>query len=231
MSISKVGNPYPHRYKNKRERTMTEEEFLHYLENAKVLEEKRLQQRERGEFPFDFRVQVVSVSGLLAMLYYTGLRITEIVGDKPHKYYLKDGTEKWTKPFHGIRNTDLSIQLNFLKVDVREVRKRGKREEPIWIPLNKPGVDSIIEAWRNTKEMFKRVFPITKWLAWRLISTVTEGKLYPHYFRLNRATEFANKPETSLLELKQWFAWARMETASFYMGKAGRTTKKMAERL
>lgn len=41
---------------------------------------------------------------------------------------------------------DLSIKDNFLKVNVKEVRKHGKREEPSWIPLSKSGVDFIVEA-------------------------------------------------------------------------------------
>lgn len=228
--LGRVGNPYEHRYKNKREEVLTQKEFEHYYYRAVMLEKARLEQKERAKYPYDFRIQIVSISGLLAMLYYTGLRITEIVGDKPHKYRLKDGTEKWTKELHGLRSSDLSIMFNKLKVDVKEVRKHGKREEPIWIPLDRLGVDSIVAVWKET-ELRKRIFPITKWLGWRLIADVTEGTLYPHFFRLNRATEFANNPETSILELKKWFAWARLSTASFYMGRAGRTTKKMAERL
>ncbi len=229
-----VGNPYVGkggRYKDKVETVLTEVEYEHYLKNAKQLETKRLDQKENPSYPFDYRVQVFSISGLLAMLYYTGLRITEIVGDVPHKYFLKDGTEKWTKDFHGLRKMDLSIKDDLLKVDVKEARKHGKREEPLWIPLDKLGVDSIVEVWESSKIPEDRIFPITKWLSWKLISLVTEGRLYPHFFRLNRATEFANNPETSLLELKKWFAWADARTASFYMGRAGRTTKKMADRL
>ena len=234
IRYGKVGNPYVGkggRYKDKVETVLTEVEYEHYLENAKRLEEKRLDQKENPLYPFDYRVQVFSISGLLAMLYYTGLRITEIVGDIAHKYLLKDGTEKWTKELHGLRKMDLSIKDNLLKVDVKEARKHGKREEPLWIPLDKLGVSSIVKAWESSKIPEDRIFPVTKWLGWKLISEVTEGRLYPHFFRLNRATEFANNPETSLLELKKWFAWADARTASFYMGRAGRTTKKMADRL
>ena len=247
IRYGEVGNPYNHRYKYKVETILTEVEYEHYLENAKQLETKRLDQKENPSYPFDYLVQVVSISGLLATLYYTGLRITEIVGDVPHKYkvfkrdehgnILEDEkgnrikVDKWTKELHGLRKMDLSIKDNLLKVDVKEARKHGKREEPLWIPLDKLGVSSIVEAWKSAKEPEDRIFPITKWLGWKLISLVTEGRLYPHFFRLNRATEFANNPETSLLELKKWFAWADARTASFYMGRAGRTTKKMAGRL
>lgn len=245
-----VGNPYVGkggRYKNKVETVLTKVEYEHYLENAKKLETKRQEQKENPYYPLESRTQIFSISGLLAMLYYTGLRITEIVGDVPHKYQIfkrdEEGNiikdekgvrvkvDKWTEEIHGLRKMDLSIKDDFLKVDVKEARKHGKREEPLWIPLEKIGVDSIVEAWESAEEPEDRIFPISKWLAWKLISEVTEGKLYPHFFRLNRATEFANNPETSLLELKKWFAWADTRTASVYMGKAGRTTKKMADRL
>lgn len=226
-----VGNPYPHRYKEKIETILSEEEFQYYLQNAKQLEEKRRLQKEDSEYVFDSRIQIFSISGLLAMLYYTGLRITEIVGDKSHKYHLKDGTVKYTKELHGIRKMDLSEVGEVLRVGVKEVRKHGKREQPIWIPLNKLGVDSIVETWKSVESREERVFPVSKWLAWKMISEVTEGRLYPHFFRLNRATNFATNPETTVLDLKKWFGWVDARTIESYMGKAGRTTKKMADRL
>ncbi|HKZ93703.1 MAG TPA: hypothetical protein VJ249_03865 [Candidatus Bathyarchaeia archaeon] len=48
------------------------------------------------------------------------------------------------------------------------------------------------------------LFPVSKYLAWWLTSKATEGRLYPHYFRLNRATQFAKHEKTSL-DLKKWY--------------------------
>ena len=83
----------------------------------------------------------------------------------------------------------------------------------------------------KTEELEDRVFPISKWLGWFLISHVTDGRLYPHYFRLNRATKFAENEKTTLMELARWFGWSQLSTASVYMARAGRTTKAMADRL
>jgi len=82
------------------------------------------------------------------------------------------------------------------------VRKHGRRDEPLWIPLNLPGADHIIEQCEATEDKNDKLFPISKWLGWKLISEVTEGRLYPHYFRLNRVTEFADHEKTSILDLK-----------------------------
>lgn len=63
------------------------------------------------------------------------------------------------------------------------------------------------------------------------IKTDPYRELYPHYFRLNRAMIFASQPATTLVELMQWFGWKQLSSDSEYMGRAGRTTKGMAERL
>lgn len=132
---------------------------------------------------------------------------------------------------HGLRKKDLNVVGDLLKVDVKEVRKHGKRQAPVWIKLVRPGVDDILDAWQVAGGSEDRVFPCSKWLAWKLISLVSERRLYPHYFRYNRASRFAENPETSLKELKDWFAWSDIKTAGSYMLKSGRTTKKMADRL
>lgn len=184
LGLSKVGNYYAHRYKDKKD---SPEEFEYYLNVARRLQDIRQRQKERAQFPFDYNIKVVSISGLLSLLYWTGLRITEIVGDVPHKYMTQYEGEKWTKELHGIRKKDLILLKTLLKVDVKEIRKHGIRKEPLFIPLSKMGVEDIVSAWRDTKNPEDRVFPVSKWLAWKLISDVTEGKFYPHYFRLNRA--------------------------------------------
>jgi hypothetical protein len=212
--VSNVRNFPEHRYKHgKVETALSNEEFERYLQGALKVRSK------------------VNVPALLSMLNYSGLRVSEITGDVPHKYHTKDGEEHLTKVFHGLRKKDLSIDGELLKINCEEVRKHGKREEPLFIPLNRLGVNYIIDEWKRVDEEDARVFPCSKWLAWYLISHVTEGRLYPHYFRLNLATKFASDERTSLIDLMSWFGWSDARTASSYMSKAGRTTRKMADRL
>jgi len=227
----RVGNPHPHRYKEKVEETLSEEEFLYFLQRAEDLDQERSLRRENPQHPFDHNIKNIKIAALLSLLYYTGLRVSEIVGDRPHRYFTKRGEERWTKEIHGIRKQDIRITKGAVRIDPKEILKHGRRDEPLWIPKDLPGVEHIIEQWETTQGRNDRLFPISKWTAWYLISQVTEGRLYPHYFRENRATKFAEHPKTSIYELQQWFGWVDPRTLQKYMGRGGRVTRRMAERL
>lgn len=223
MPRLKKGQP---RYKEgKIEKIISETEFKYFLDKAIQYRKQRYEQHQQ-----DFRFKDVSIEGLLTILYYTGLRVTEIVGDPPHKYRTLSKGLKVSKRLHGIRQQDLEVVGDYLLVDVKEIRKHGQRQEPLWIPVNKLGVDMVVEAWKEAKNPEDRVFPISRVTAWRFIKEVA-GNRYPHFFRLNRATNFAKDPRTSVFDLKKWFGWVDARTIEKYMGKAGRTTRKMAERL
>jgi len=225
------GNPYPHRYREKVEEILSEEEFLTYLENAVKLENERRHKKDNPTCLAHTRIKTVKISGLLALIHYLGLRISEIVGDRPHKYFTKEGEERWTQEVHGLRKQDIRITKNMIRIEPKEIRKHGKRNEPLWIPIDLPGANYIVEQWELKENKNDRLFPISTWTAWSLISQITEGRLYPHYFRLNRATKFANQEETSIKDLQEWFGWRSMQTIEKYMGKAGRVTRRMARRL
>jgi len=214
---------YPNRYKNKQEKTISKKTFRGFLEKAKQYRERR-----KEEFGRDPRFKDINVAGFLTVCFYSGLRVTEIVGDPPHKYKLADGTVCTSEQIEGIIKENIRVEHNFIRLQADEVRKHGERFNPLWLPLNALGADEIIQTWKNTKSG-ERLFPISRSYAWQFIKDIT-GDYYPHFFRLNRATRFAEHPDTSLKDLQNWFGWKSIVTASKYMAKGGRQTKKMAER-
>ncbi len=110
------------RYRNKREETLSAVEFEGFYENAKKLEELREINRKTAAGPAALRIKPISVCGLLSILFYTGLRITEICGDPIHIYKVKvwDNTtspktwtgeyeEKKSEEIHGILKKNVEI--------------------------------------------------------------------------------------------------------------------------
>lgn len=261
------GNPHPHRYKNKREDTLTPEEFRLYFKNAMELDRDREMRRQFPQLPFEHLLKPIKTAGLLSTCHWAGLRISEVVGDRPRKYevmfrpklvgtyWVPDPNTKekvlypnqpegfspkrfpngfvykMTEERHGLRKQDMSTRQQYLIIDPKEVAKHGKRDEPLFLDRRLLGVDQIIQQWALAEDREDKVFPISKEHGWFLISMVTEGTLYPHYFRMNLATKFASHPDTSIIELQQWFGWRDPRTVQKYMGKAGRVTRKMGDRL
>lgn len=229
---------YPHRYKDgKIDITITEAEFLEILDKAKQYTKERREDAKTLPIPSRLWFKDINIAGLVSMIYYTGLRISEIVGDPSHAYKVKDGTVKYSEQIKGLVKEDITVIDEFVRINATECRKHGKRTSPLWIKVNKTGVEEIIKAYHQTSEG-QRLFPISKSHAWKLIkhiAVIQKGekihRLYPHFFRLNRATKFADDPETTVRDLQQWFGWRDGRTLSSYMARAGRETKKMAERM
>lgn len=186
-------------------------------------------------------IENVTYRSLVTILYYLALRIAEICGDRKRKWKkltsrgknlsiegslrrdwkeTKEG-ELWywkqRDPLPGIVKEDLTIEGYILRISSKPL-KHGKREGEgqLELDLRYPYVDLIVEQWDKT-EPGEKVWDITTWKAWHFISTISEGRLYPHAFRQSRATVMARNPDMSIADMKQWFGWARGETADKYI--------------
>jgi len=123
---------------------------------------------------------------------------------------------------------DFTINKNFLFVEC-PAKKHGERGGPLRIRLELPYVDIIIKRVDKTRKN-RRVWSFSSVTAWIIVKRVF-SKLYPHFFRFNRAVLFCSDPETSTVDVKSWFGWKSSKTIEFYMGVSERSMVRMGNRL
>ena len=236
------GNPHPQRYKEgKLTDTISTDVFETFLKRAKQLEEERSNRtQEILSRSLPCRVKNVDIRSLITILYWTGLRISEVVGDISRKYRVKNGV-RISEPVRGLMRRDFTILKDYLMMEPKVVRKHGKRKEPLWMKLDMMGVPHLVEFLETLHED-EALFQISKKTAWSLVKEVAwlevelkDGiairRFYPHWFRLNRATQFARDPMVGIIHLKEWFGWRDPRTIEKYLGEAGRVTQAMANRM
>lgn len=141
----------------------------------------------------------------LAVLYYTGARVSEILR-----------LEK--KDFHVIKD------VIFIQV---KASKHGVKRGDFQIKFTWPFAPFILAAYKHTRAR-KRVFPFSRQTGWNIVKRVLPEK-YPHFFRLNRCVHFLNNPDMTLNKIRQWFAWKNLNTVSNYLGEMPETVGEMSE--
>ena len=173
----------------------------------------------------------LTVKSFLALLYWSGLRKTEVHGAKPHKYVLppcsrhSEPIEKTTEPISGILREDMWIKDDTLYV-VAVARKHGNREAPLEFWLGLPFIDLIVEQWKRT-EPNSRVWNIKEWDSWNIMKHIDKKK-YLHFFRFNRITELCANPTLSVADICSWTGLTPT-TINSYMERSGRFIKRTAE--
>lgn len=184
------------------------------------------------------RIDILEWKSLIAMLFYTGFRISEIIGDYKRKWkvlspkgrrlqrqnklpkdWIKiDESEKlWVWKYRGelpgIVKGDISLEGTRLTI-FSDPLKHGKREgEGIELSTTYPHVDLIIQQWENTAPG-EKVWDVSQWKMKNMFSDIGS---YPHAFRFSRATRFAHDPQMSIADMMEWFGWARGTTADSYI--------------
>lgn len=144
---------------------------------------------------------------LLATLFYSGARVSQILGLRKEDVTILDGhiTLKLQAQKKGREATiKISLSLPFAKDILRQIKKAGDDE---------------------------RIWNISRQSAWVITKTTFGPKFYPHFFRLNRATHFLEDSTTTLPEMLAWFSWKSAKTVDSYIGFCGRYTDRQAERL
>lgn len=170
---------------------------------------------------------VLSIQSLLAVLYWSGFRWSEVCGDKGNKWPLKNGTIRVSKPFRGLYKENIWIEGNSLLIR-QEARKHGHREAPVVLDLDLPFVSLILEQWELTAPQ-SPVWPIPKTSGWRIFKRI-DPKLYPHYFCLVRISKLCRDPRNSIADVCE-FTGKDPKTVASYMAREGRGTREIGQRL
>lgn len=172
----------------------------------------------------------LTVKSFLAVLFWTGLRKTEVIGAKAHRYVLPSCSThpepifKFTEAIPGIVREDLEIKGESLFIEA-VARKSGKRTAPLELWLELPYVDLIVEQARQTQPR-ARVWPISEWDAWHIFKLI-DAKKYPHFLRFNRITELCANPKLSVADICSWTGLTP-STINSYMERSGRFIKRTA---
>lgn len=105
--------------------------------------------------------------GLAALLYYTGVRITEALRSTREQYSLQDDR---------------------IFFEVLKRLKHGRQTPPLVIPLKRAFAGEIWKAVEDT-EKGKRVFPYSRRTGYNVVARLWH---YPHHLRFTRITNLAN---------------------------------------
>lgn len=149
---------------------LTHEQFVEGMEEGKFVLEKH--------------------RGLAALLYYTGIRISEGLRAKKEQF---------------------SLQNDAVYFDVQKRLKHGITTAPLKILQSRPFANLIWQAVEDTKAR-QRVFPFCRMTGYNIIARVW---FYPHHLRLTRFTELAQK--YSVAQLKSW-SGLTLVALDYYMG-------------
>lgn len=122
---------------------------------------------------------------------------------------------------------DFLVEDDLLVVDATP--KKGGEREPLEVATAFPYVNLIIKQVDHTAPE-KRVWPFSAVTAWKIVKRVMP-KHYPHFFRLNRATQFLEDPTTTLPEMKAWFGWRQASSVNPYIGYSRRHIRTQRKRL
>jgi len=188
-------------------------------------------------------------SSLLIIYFFSGLRLSEVVGDRPRRFkvsrfsmakredMVRSGINWKTQPnayvvktspeYPGIRKEDIEFdeEKNVLKINALAL-KHGKRDSPLQLSLDLPYVDLVKQQWERTSPG-KKVWNLKREYAWQIIKEL-DPKFYTHYFRFNRVMEFIRDPKTNPAHLLSWFGWRRLQTAYNYLALGGRRIEEMS---
>ena len=140
----------------------------------------------------------VKVGALIATLFETGCRISELLQLKADQFEIEDG---------------------WIMVYGAPVLKKGKASEAekrrnIPIPRTEPLVSVMTDFVEKSKT--KKLFSKSRIWAWRKIKETDPG-WWPHRLRTERATQLVVEYGFNVPKLMRWFNWSTLKTPTSYV--------------
>lgn len=129
------------------------------------------------------------------LLFYTGVRVGELTRALKEQFYIEN-------------------DLLLFNVGPREKTKR--LTPPLQIPVKAPGIEEVWHVIKYTRKG-QRVFDFDRSTAWRLIAKYFDA--YPHYFRLNRITQFLIADFSPVVVIA-WSGHKKISGLDAYVGQA-----------
>lgn len=130
-------------------------------------------------------------TAFITVLYYWGIRVSEAIN---------------------LKHTDLYCDEDFVYLKVKRLKK-SKQTDDIPIFINSPGMSYLLIEHAKAEQENRLIFPFSRWTGWRICKQVG---VYPHFFRLSRFTQIADK--YGLVYLMN-FGGITADTANAYVGK------------
>jgi integrase len=139
-------------------------------------------------------------TAFLCLLYYLGCRVSEGLA---------------------LRGKDFRVDDKRLYVNIKRL-KHSKQVPANHIRIDRPYIKDIISLINRTNPR-SRLWPFSRITAWRFISK--NGFIYPHYWRLNRLSQFLHKGYT-IDQVKSWCGLT-LKALDSYVGLV--STRKMGD--
>jgi site-specific recombinase XerD len=150
------------------------------------------------------------IEALLAVLWNTGHRISEIAGEK------------------GLKRSDVWIDDKWIYFRFSVLKRKDGFIHTIKVPM-KAAFTSYIISWIDTIDASDLVFDISRQYVDIKLKRLNKN-VHAHMFRHTLATRMAEKGATKW-EMDAWFGWSGWDTASIYVQKGTAMIENMANKL
>jgi len=173
-----------------------------------------------------FYIPNLAYRSLFILLYLSGCRVTELVGEKKRNVWWKTKAEPWwhkktVEPnIRGIRRDDITRDyikgkdMLMLNITNRKSKERRRKIIPISVQVEKELI-RMLDMYLNQLGPQELLFKFGKTRAYQVLQKYVE--MNPHWLRHIRCTHLVTNYDFSEQHLVQYLGWADGRQAKHYM--------------